>query len=60
MIAEAVEQKVAYVIGSGFFHDGSGKNTMRLNYSYPTEEQIVRGIGRLSRIIKKRLHVPIA
>ncbi|MBD3218037.1 MAG: hypothetical protein GF310_07140 [candidate division Zixibacteria bacterium] len=54
MIHDAVEAKVAYVIGSAFYTDGSGKNTMRLNYSYPSEEQIVEGIKRLASIVEKR------
>lgn len=55
MIHDAIELKVAYVVGSGFYPDGSGRNEMRLNFSYPTETQIVQGIGRLSRVIRKRV-----
>ncbi|HDS01530.1 MAG TPA: PLP-dependent aminotransferase family protein [candidate division Zixibacteria bacterium] len=54
MIPDAVEAKVAYVIGSAFYTDGSGKNTMRLNYSYPSHEQIREGIKRLAGIVEKR------
>jgi 2-aminoadipate transaminase len=54
MFMDSVTMNVAYVIGSTFHHDGSGKNTMRLNYSYPSEQQIVTGIRRLSNIVKKR------
>jgi 2-aminoadipate transaminase len=60
MLKEAVQLKVAYVIGSSFFYDNSGQNCMRLNFSYPSEEQIVRGIERLSQLVVKRLHVPVA
>lgn len=56
MIHESVEMKVAYVIGSCFYTDGSGKNEMRLNYSYPSEEQIKIGIERIAKLVKKRLH----
>jgi 2-aminoadipate transaminase len=59
MLVDAVELRVAYVNGSGFYYDGAGRNTMRLNYSYPTEDQIIEGIGRLARIIKKRLGVSV-
>jgi 2-aminoadipate transaminase len=55
MIHDAIEMKVAYVIGSGFYADGSGQNEMRLNYSYPTEEQIVQGIERLAKVIRARV-----
>lgn len=47
------EYKVAYVPGGSFHVDGSGKNSMRLNFSYPTHEQIYDGMERLSRLIKE-------
>jgi 2-aminoadipate transaminase len=55
MIRDAIEEKVAYVIGSGFYADGSGRNEMRLNFSYPTEVQIVQGIERLAKVIRARV-----
>lgn len=54
LLKDAVEQKVAYVIGSCFYADGGGKNEMRLNYSYPSEEQIREGIKRLAGVIEKK------
>ena len=57
MIDDAIDLKVAFVIGSCFFHDGSNRNTMRLNYSYPTEEQIGEGIRRLATLVERRLAV---
>ncbi len=51
---DAINFNVSYVIGSAFHHDGSGRNTMRVNYSYPSEDQIVKGIRRLANLIKKR------
>jgi len=53
LFEEALANNVAYVIGSAFHHDGTGKNTMRLNFSYPSEEQITEGIQRLAKAIKK-------
>lgn len=56
MLSSAVEDEgVAYVVGSGFHADGGGKNAMRLNFSYPSEEDIEEGIKRLARLVKKRL-----
>jgi len=52
---EAIKENVAYVIGSAFHCDGGGQNTMRLNFSYPTEEQIDEGIKRLAKVIKANL-----
>jgi 2-aminoadipate transaminase len=53
MFPEAIKENVAYVVGSAFHCDQSGKNTMRLNFSFPTEEQIDEGIKRLASVIKK-------
>lgn len=55
MFPEAIKENVAYVIGSAFHSDGSGKNTMRLNFSYPTVADIDEGIKRLATAIKKRM-----
>jgi len=47
---EALAENVAFVSGSQFFVDGSGKNTFRLSFSQsdlPTIEAGVEGIGRL-------------
>jgi 2-aminoadipate transaminase len=52
---EAIEEKVAYIIGRPFHCDGSGTNTLRLNYSFPSIEQIGEGIERLGRVIGARL-----
>lgn len=50
---EAIEQDVAFVVGSAFHCDGGGKNAMRLNFSYPTKENIVEGVKRLAGVIAK-------
>ncbi len=55
MIAEAIKQRVAYVQGAAFFVDGSGTNTMRLCFSYASNEKIREGIKRLGRVIKKEI-----
>jgi len=55
LLPKAIEAKVAYVYGSPFFPTGGGEDTMRLNYSNATEEQIVEGIARLGKIIKENM-----
>ncbi|MBC7119957.1 MAG: PLP-dependent aminotransferase family protein [Candidatus Methanosuratus sp.] len=52
MLPEAVSNGVAYVPGSSFHPSGRGKNTMRINYSYPSIEQIWEGARRLGHTIK--------
>jgi 2-aminoadipate transaminase len=55
MFPEAIEEGVAYVSGSAFFANGKGKNTMRLSFCYPKEEDIKEGIKRLGKVIKKKI-----
>lgn len=55
MFKNAIEKNVAYVIGSAFFPGGSKKNSLRLNFSYPTKDDIVEGVKRLSDVIKETL-----
>lgn len=45
------EASVAFVPGGAFFTDGSGRNTIRLSYSLPTQAQIGEGIARLGKLI---------
>ncbi|MCB5247874.1 MAG: PLP-dependent aminotransferase family protein [Candidatus Cloacimonetes bacterium] len=49
------EQKVAYVAGTSFFCDGKGQHTMRLNFSYESEENNREGCKRLGTFYKKVL-----
>ncbi len=55
LFMEALKEKVAFVIGHVFHCDGSGKNTMRINFSYATKDQIVEGVKRLATAIKKTM-----
>jgi 2-aminoadipate transaminase len=55
MVGEAIKERVAYVQGSAFFVDGSGTNTMRLNFSYEPKEKIEEGAKRLGRVIQKEI-----
>lgn len=51
----AIDEKVAFIPGTPFFSDGSGDNTMRLNFSNATLEQIDQGVGRLGKVLKEWL-----
>ncbi|MDM8160445.1 PLP-dependent aminotransferase family protein [Labilibaculum sp. K2S] len=48
----AIQKNVAFVLGSAFHCDGSGKNTMRINFSYVDEEHSRIGVQRLAESIK--------
>ena len=50
----AVEQQVAVVPGTAFLTDDNGTSeSVRLNFSTPTDEQIVEGISRLGALTQK-------
>lgn len=55
LLMKAVERKVAYVPGQPFHPDGSGKNTMRVNFSNASPEMIKVGIKRLGDMLKEEL-----
>lgn len=55
MLADAISRGIAYVPGSGFYHDESVKNTMRLNFSYSPPEKIREGIKVLGKVIKEQM-----
>lgn len=48
----ALKRDVAFVIGEAFHCDGKGKNTMRLNFSFASDEKIVEGVKRLAQSIR--------
>ena len=49
----ALDAGVAYVAGEFFHPDGSGKNTMRLNFSFMSPERITEGIRLLADLLQK-------
>ncbi len=52
---EAIEEKVAFVIGAAFYAHRNIHNCMRLNFSLPSIEQIEEGIKRLGNLLKKKI-----
>ncbi len=53
LIHRAIEEKVAYVVGSAFHPYGKTTNAFRLNFSYPSFEEIEEGVKRLAKVILK-------
>ena len=51
----ALDAGVAYVAGEFFHPDRSGKNTMRLNFSFMSPERITEGIRLLARLLNTYL-----
>jgi len=53
----AMKENVAFVIGEAFHCDGSGKNTMRMNFSFMNAERTEEGVKRLARAIEKMISI---
>ena len=51
----ALDAGVAYVAGEFFHPDGSGKNTMRMNFSFMTPERIAEGVKLLASLLAAHL-----
>jgi len=52
---KAIEKNVAFVMGSVFHCDDTGKNTMRINFSFMSEEKSTEGVKRLAEAIKEQI-----
>ena len=48
---KALDAGVAYVAGEFFHPDRSGKNTMRLNFSFMSPERIIEGVRLLAELL---------
>ena len=55
MFLDAIKEKVAYVHGKAFHVDGGGERSMRLNFSYSTDEMLDEGMRRLAKVIEGKL-----
>jgi 2-aminoadipate transaminase len=60
LFEDAIAKKVAFVYGTPFYPIGGGENTMRLNFSHATNDDIKEGIIRLAEVIKNALEKPHA
>ncbi|MBE6472693.1 MAG: PLP-dependent aminotransferase family protein [Coriobacteriaceae bacterium] len=58
MLAEALDHGVIYAPGDAFYPDGKrGRNSMRLNFSFESPENITEAIRRLAEVIEDRLEL---
>jgi len=55
LLERCVEQQVAFVPGKEFFPDGSGANTLRLNFSNADPANIEEGIKRMAAVFRDAL-----
>ena len=52
---EAIKFKVAFVPGEVFYGENPAKNHMRINFSYPSKDQLAIAVKRPSDCIRKQL-----
>lgn len=52
LLHEAIKFKVAFVPGSAFYAENPENNHMRINFSYPSREQLAEAVTRLARCIE--------
>jgi 2-aminoadipate transaminase len=55
MAPRAIAHRVAYVPGTGFYADGSGRRHMRLSYCYPEPDRIREGVRRLAAVVEQEI-----
>ncbi|WP_212829291.1 PLP-dependent aminotransferase family protein [Catellatospora sp. TT07R-123] len=55
MVPRAIAARVAYVPGTGFYADGTGRQHLRLNFSFPAPERIREGVRRLAGVVEQEL-----
>lgn len=58
VLQHALEKKVAFVPGAPFHPNGGGLNTMRINYSNASPEQIQMGMTCLGEVLQEILAEP--
>lgn len=52
MLDEAIKKKVLYVVGSEFYPDNDNHESMRLNFTYSSDENLVEGVRRLGKVFE--------
>ncbi|HEY7950881.1 MAG TPA: PLP-dependent aminotransferase family protein [Solirubrobacterales bacterium] len=57
LLAKALREDVAFVPGQAAYVDGSGHNSMRLNFSAGDEEEIREGIRRIGKVIGEQIEL---
>jgi 2-aminoadipate transaminase len=55
VLQAAIKQKVAFVPGAPFYPTGGGHNTLRINFSMATNDQIRDGISRLGNVLSGKI-----
>jgi 2-aminoadipate transaminase len=57
LLARALRDNVAFVPGAGAYLDGRGRNSMRLNFSASSGDDIREGIRRIGEVVKEQVEL---
>ncbi len=55
IFTKCVEDKVAFVSGAPFYAEHPHQNTLRMNFSMPTPENIEIGVQRMGKVLKQEI-----
>jgi len=55
ILLKAIERRVAFVDGAGFYVNGNGKNTARFAFSEASPDKIARGIAILGELLHEEM-----
>ncbi|MEX2289232.1 MAG: PLP-dependent aminotransferase family protein [Mycobacteriales bacterium] len=57
LLPRAITARVAFVPGTAFFADGTGRQNLRLSYCYPTPDRIREGVRRLGTVLEEEVEL---
>ena len=57
LLAKALREDVAFVPGAAAYVDGRGRNSMRLNFSAGSEDEIREGIRRIGKVVAEQVEL---
>jgi DNA-binding transcriptional MocR family regulator len=56
LLKKALRKRVAFVSGRAFYADPKeGANTLRLNFTHPSDEMITEGLRRLGSVVNQEM-----
>ncbi len=55
MLKRAIENRIAYITGSAFYQNNPEINTIRLNFTYSSDNDIKEGVKRLAKTINEEI-----
>ena len=57
LLPRAITARVAFVPGTAFYADGSGRQHLRLSYCYPEPDRIREGVRRLATVLDEEVEL---